>query len=133
MISLSSASCSLTSSEDRDPADAAQLNAAAPGGSARPGTGGAPAGLMRVLERGVYRGPHLYGSEPMVRIQVDLGALEAWPSNRIPGFTERLLALLPGLHRHGCCYKEQGGFVRRLHDGTWLGHVAEHLALDCNL
>src|SRR4051812_7275114 len=34
---------------------------------------------MRVVERGVYRGPHLYGDIPMVRIQLDLGALEAWP------------------------------------------------------
>jgi cyanophycin synthetase len=85
---------------------------------------------MRVLERGVYRGPHLYGLEPMVRIQVDLGALEHWPSNKLPEFNERLLALLPGLGGHGCSYQEPGGFVRRLQDGTWLGHVAEHVALE---
>jgi cyanophycin synthetase len=41
---------------------------------------------MRVLERGVYRGPHVYGRTPMVRVQLDLGALEAWPTNRLPGF-----------------------------------------------
>jgi cyanophycin synthetase len=85
---------------------------------------------MRVLERGVYRGANLFGSMPMVRIQVDLGAVEAWPSNRIPDFNQRLLTLLPGLGRHGCSYKEPGGFVRRLEDGTWLGHVAEHVALE---
>ncbi len=94
-------------------------------------TGCAPDGPpMRVLETGVYRGPHLYGSLPMVRIQVDLGALEQWPSNRLPGFNGRLLALLPGLHRHGCSYHAPGGFVRRLEDGTWMGHVAEHVAIE---
>jgi cyanophycin synthetase len=85
---------------------------------------------MRVVERGVYRGPNLYGSMPMIRIQVDLGALEDWPSNKVPGFNERLLTRLPGLGRHGCSYKEPGGFVRRLEDGTWLGHVAEHVAIE---
>jgi cyanophycin synthetase len=100
-----------------------------PAGSEQPSL--APSGpLMRVLERGVYRGANLFASMPMIRIQVDLGALEEWPSNRIPGFNEGLLTLLPGLGRHGCSYKEPGGFVRRLEDGTWLGHVAEHVALE---
>jgi cyanophycin synthetase len=85
---------------------------------------------MRIIERGVYRGPHLYSLTPMVRIKLDLGTLEEWPSHRLPGFTERLLALLPGLHEHGCSLHERGGFVRRLEEGTWLGHVAEHIALE---
>jgi cyanophycin synthetase len=85
---------------------------------------------LRVIERGVYRGPHLYSLTPMIRIKLDLGSLEEWPSNRLPGFTERLLALLPGLHQHGCSFHEPGGFVRRLEEGTWLGHVAEHIAIE---
>ena len=85
---------------------------------------------MRVVEKGVYRGPHLYSLTPMIRIKLDLGALEERPSNCLPGFTERLLALLPGLHQHGCSFHEPGGFVRRLEEGTWLGHVAEHVALE---
>src|SRR5918997_5541950 len=85
---------------------------------------------MRVIERGVYRGPHLYSLTPMIRIKLDLGSLEEWPSNRLPHLTERLLALLPGLHQHGCCYNEPGGFVQRLEEGTWLGHVAEHVAIE---
>ena len=85
---------------------------------------------MRVIDRGVYRGPHLYSLTPMIRIKLDLGTLEEWPSNRLTGFTERLLALLPGLHEHGCSFHERGGFVRRLEEGTWLGHVAEHIALE---
>lgn len=94
----------------------------------------APGGLIdrpaMVLETGVYRGPHYYSHLPMVRIQLDLGRLEAWPSDRIPGFAERLVAQLPGLERHGCSYRTRGGFLRRLADGTWLGHVAEHVALE---
>jgi cyanophycin synthetase len=85
---------------------------------------------MRVIERGVYRGAHLYSLTPMIRVKLDLGALEEWPSRRLPGFTERLLALLPGLHEHGCSFHERGGFVRRLEEGTWLGHIAEHIALE---
>ncbi|HEX8641498.1 MAG TPA: cyanophycin synthetase [Allosphingosinicella sp.] len=83
-----------------------------------------------VLEVGVYRGPHYYSHTPMVRIQVDLGRLEDWPTNRIPGFTEALLELLPGVGRHGCSLRVRGGFERRLREGTWLGHVAEHIALE---
>ena len=88
-----------------------------------------PRGL-RILERAVYRGPHLYGARPMVRIQVDLGRLEDWPTDRIPGFPDALVEALPGLATHGCSYGEPGGFVRRMRDGTWLGHVVEHVALE---
>lgn len=83
-----------------------------------------------VLERGVYRGPHLYSHRPMIRIQLDLGPLEDMPTDRLPAFASTLLQTLPGLQRHGCCYGQPGGFVRRLYDGTWLGHVIEHVALE---
>ena len=85
---------------------------------------------VRLLEWGVYRGPHLYGPRPMIRLQVDLGRLEAFPSDRLDGFNAALLEALPGLRRHGCCYGEPGGFVRRLEAGTWFGHIAEHVALE---
>ncbi|WP_292037161.1 MULTISPECIES: cyanophycin synthetase [unclassified Brevundimonas] len=83
-----------------------------------------------VLERSLYRGPHLYSARPMVRIRLDLGRLELWPTDRLGAFSTRLLQALPGLDRHGCCYGEPGGFVRRLRDGTWFGHVVEHVALE---
>ncbi|MBI1684129.1 cyanophycin synthetase [Caulobacter hibisci] len=85
---------------------------------------------MRVIETSTYRGPHLYSHRPMIRVQLDLGALEAWPTHRLHGFTDRLLVALPGLERHGCCFRTPGGFVRRLREGTWLGHVIEHVALE---
>jgi cyanophycin synthetase len=85
---------------------------------------------MRVLQSVVYRGPHLFSHTPMIRIRLDLGALEHWPSDRLPGFTDALVTMLPGLQEHGCSYGVPGGFVRRLHEGTWLGHVTEHVALE---
>jgi cyanophycin synthetase len=85
---------------------------------------------MSVTEVGVYRGPHYYSHTPMVRVQLDLGRMEEWPTNRIPGFTEALLARLPGVGRHRCSLKVRGGFEKRLVQGTWLGHVVEHVALE---
>lgn len=73
---------------------------------------------MRVRERSIYVGPNLYGLRPMIRVRLDLGALEDRPTDRLPGFAEALLALLPGLARHGCSYGEPGGLVRRMREGT---------------
>lgn len=85
---------------------------------------------MRLIGAAVYRGPHLYSVRPMIRLEVDLETLEDWPSNRIEGFNAGLLGLLPGLAAHGCSYHQPGGLVQRLEAGTWLGHVAEHVALE---
>ncbi len=88
---------------------------------------------MRVLERAVYLGPSLYAHFPVIRLTIDLGELEQWPSMRLGSdFINSLLTALPGLREHGCSYGEPGGFVRRLHEqeGTWLGHVLEHVAIE---
>jgi len=61
---------------------------------------------------------------------VDIGALEELPSNRIPGFPERLLETLPGLALHTCGSGKAGGFAGRLIEGTWMGHIVEHVALE---
>ena len=84
----------------------------------------------KVLSHTIYRGAHYYSHTPMIRIVFDLGRLENWPTSRLQGFTDRLLALLPGLARHQCSRGYAGGFVERLREGTWLGHVAEHVALE---
>jgi cyanophycin synthetase len=89
-----------------------------------------PIAGIRILERSVYRGPNRYSRRAMARIQIDLGALEAYPTDAIPGFTDRLIAMLPGLNRHHCSKGHEGGLVERLRQGTWLGHVAEHIALE---
>jgi cyanophycin synthetase len=87
---------------------------------------------MKILERRIYRGPSLYAHFPVIRLTVDLGALEEWPSAKIPSFVDGLLNALPSLHEHGCSYGEPGGFVRRLKEGegTWLGHILEHVAIE---
>jgi cyanophycin synthetase len=88
---------------------------------------------MRILDRSVYVGPSLYAHFPVIRLELDLGVLEDWPSARLgDAFIDGLLQALPGLHEHGCSYGEPGGFVRRLREdeGTWLGHVLEHVAIE---
>ncbi|HTQ79651.1 MAG TPA: hypothetical protein VMM92_06620, partial [Thermoanaerobaculia bacterium] len=85
---------------------------------------------MQILETRVYRGPNLYALRPILRLKVDLGELEDYPTRKLPGFNERLLTLIPTLTEHTCSYETPGGFVRRLMEGegTWLGHVLEHVA-----
>jgi cyanophycin synthetase len=84
----------------------------------------------RVLEVRAYRGPNPYGYRPVIRVKLDLGPLEEYPTTQLGGFTDRLLDALPTLQEHGCSYGTPGGFVRRLREGTWLGHVAEHVAIE---
>ncbi len=78
----------------------------------------------------MLRGPNYWAREPVVRMLVDLGVLEHFPSNTLPGFTDALVGLLPSLEDHACSLGRRGGFISRLRDGTWVGHVAEHVALE---
>ena len=88
---------------------------------------------MRILERNVYVGPSQYAHFPVIRLLLDLEALEQWPTGRLgPAFVDGLVEALPGLAEHGCSYKTPGGFIRRMREGegTWLGHVLEHVAIE---
>ncbi len=85
---------------------------------------------LRVVETQVFRGPNYWSYEPAIRLLVDLGTLEDWPSNTIPGFVDGLIEMLPGVAEHSCSLGRRGGFGERLREGTWLGHVAEHIALE---
>ena len=88
---------------------------------------------MKITDRNVYMGPNLYALFPVIRLVVDLEELENWPSAKLgDSFIEGLVAALPGLREHGCSYGEPGGFLRRLRedDGTWMGHVFEHVILE---
>jgi cyanophycin synthetase len=87
---------------------------------------------MVIVEQRTYVGPNLYARFPVIRLTLDLGALEHHPSASLPGFVDGLLAWLPTLREHGCSYGEPGGFVRRLTEdgGTWMGHVLEHVAIE---
>ena len=88
---------------------------------------------MRILERSVYVGPSQYAHFPVIRLELDLQALEAWPTGKLgEQYVDGLVAALPGLAEHGCSYREPGGFIRRMREGegTWLGHVLEHVAIE---
>ena len=88
---------------------------------------------MKIRSRSVYLGPNLFALFRVIQLNLDLGALEAWPTARLGDeYIDKLLLALPGLADHGCSYREPGGFVRRMREdeGTWLGHVFEHVALE---
>ncbi len=88
---------------------------------------------MNITKTNIYRGPNHYALFPVIRHIVDLGPLEAWPSARLgSAFIDGLVAALPGLAEHGCSYRTPGGFLRRLREdeGTWLGHIWEHVVLE---
>jgi cyanophycin synthetase len=88
-----------------------------------------PAPTLRIVETRVYRGPNYWNYEPAIKLVVDLGVLEDFPSNTINGFVDALLDLMPDVGLHSCSTGKAGGFAERLREGTWLGHVAEHVAL----
>ncbi|AKU16836.1 cyanophycin synthetase [Luteipulveratus mongoliensis] len=95
----------------------------------RPVPTGPAAPELRLLEQRVYRGPNIWSYEPAIHLVVDLGVLEGYPSDTLPGFTDQLIEWLPGLDGHTCSRGHRGGFIERLREGTWLGHVTEHVAL----
>ena len=95
----------------------------------RPTPTGPAAPDLRIVESRVYRGGNVWSYNPAIHLVVDLGVLEGYPSDTIEGFTDRLVELLPGLENHTCSRGVKGGFIERLREGTWLGHVAEHVAL----
>ena len=100
------------------------------GRRAAPADSPGPSPSLRILETRVLRGPNYWAREPVIRLLVDLGVLEEFPSNLLPNFSETLVALLPTLEDHACSLGRRGGFVTRLHEGTWAGHIAEHVALE---
>ncbi|MCC2644240.1 MAG: cphA [Burkholderiales bacterium] len=88
---------------------------------------------MKILSTNVYVGPNVYASFPVIRHVIDLGVLENWPSVKLGNdFIDGLISALPGLKTHGCSYRSSGGFIRRLREGegTWLGHIWEHVTLE---
>jgi cyanophycin synthetase len=76
------------------------------------------------------RGPNIWTYRPVIEAWLDIGALEDAPSNTIPGFYDRLTSWLPGLLEHHCGVGERGGFLQRLREGTWAGHVMEHVMIE---
>jgi cyanophycin synthetase len=82
------------------------------------------------LEETVLRGPNVWTYRPVLEALVDIGDLENFPSNTLPGFADRLAAWLPGLIEHRCSPGVRGGFLQRLQQGTWSAHILEHVSLE---
>ncbi len=85
---------------------------------------------MEILTQRALRGPNFFARFPVIYMIVDLGKLEAFPSDELPGFTARLKAAIPSLEEHHCSPGVRGGFFQRLERGTWAGHIAEHIAIE---
>lgn len=95
----------------------------------RPTPTGPAAPDLRIVESRVYRGGNVWSYDPSIHLVVDLGVLEGYPTDTLPGFTDALVELLPRLENHTCSKGHKGGFIERMREGTWLGHVSEHVAL----
>src|SRR5438309_3942765 len=87
---------------------------------------------MQIREITVLRGPNYWSvkHKNLIQILLDIEDLEYKPTNKIPGFYDRLQLLLPSLYAHECSEGHPGGFFARVKEGTWMGHVIEHIALE---
>jgi len=87
---------------------------------------------MEILEIKVLKGPNYWSIRrpKLIQMKLDLQEMEQKPTNQVPGFRERLEKLLPTLYEHRCSEGEPGGFFHRVEEGTWMGHVIEHIALE---
>ncbi len=87
---------------------------------------------MKILEIRTLRGPNYWSGywKRLIIMRLDLEDYEEKPTDKIEGFYERMREVMPSLETHGCSYKEEGGFYKRVEEGTWAGHVIEHFALE---
>jgi len=87
---------------------------------------------MKILGIQVLRGPNIWSinRKKLIQMRLDLEELEQRPTNLIAGFRERIEKLIPSLQTHRCSKGAPGGFLTRVEEGTWMGHVIEHIALE---
>lgn len=87
---------------------------------------------MKILDIKVMRGPNYWSSRrhKLIQMRLDLEEMEERPTNKIEGFKERLEAMFPTMFSHRCSIGAPGGFFQRVEQGTWMGHVIEHIALE---
>ncbi|MGZ5303355.1 MAG: cyanophycin synthetase family protein, partial [Bacteroidia bacterium] len=84
---------------------------------------------MKILEIRALNGPNYWSvwRHKLIVMKLDLQEMEEKPSNKIPGFVDRLEKLLPSMYDHRCSEGYRGGFFDRVEKGTWMGHIAEHI------
>jgi cyanophycin synthetase len=87
---------------------------------------------MKILDIKVMRGPNYWSVKrhKLIQMRLDLEDMEQRPTNLIEGFRERLEAMFPSMYSHRCSVGTAGGFFQRVDEGTWMGHVIEHIALE---
>ncbi len=87
---------------------------------------------MEILEIRTLRGPNYWSGywKKLIIMRLDIGAYEQKPTDKIKSFYERMDSVMPSLVTHGCSYGEEGGFQKRVKEGTWAGHAVEHFALE---
>lgn len=87
---------------------------------------------MKILEINAMRGPNYWSvrRHKLIVMTLDLEELEELPTNKIEGFYDRLTAMFPSMYSHRCSVGKAGGFFQRVEEGTWMGHVIEHIALE---
>ena len=87
---------------------------------------------MKILGIQVLKGPNIWSirRQKLIQMRLDLEELEQRPTNLIEGFGPRLQELIPSMMSHRCSIGEEGGFFQRVKEGTWMGHVIEHIALE---
>jgi cyanophycin synthetase len=87
---------------------------------------------MRILKTQTLRGPNYWSIRrtKLIVMQLALEELTEKMSNEIPGFYEGIVQVLPSLIEHHCSRKHRGGFLERIKEGTLMGHIVEHIALE---
>ncbi|PNQ74047.1 cyanophycin synthetase [Hanstruepera neustonica] len=87
---------------------------------------------MKIREINAMRGPNYWSvrRHKLIVMVLDLEDMEERPSNKVDGFYDRLKAMFPGMYEHRCSVGEPGGFFQRVEEGTWMGHIIEHIALE---
>lgn len=90
---------------------------------------------MKIIQKRIYEGQNIYSHKKCIRIDMDLEGYCEIPSKEIPNFNFNLVKLIPELKTHRCGIDEEGGFVKRLEEGTYLAHICEHtmIAIQNNL
>ena len=86
--------------------------------------------MIKILEKKVMRGANIYSYRPVIVMTIDLGEYDEVPTSQLDGFVDKLLELLPSLEDHRCSEGVRGGLIMRMQEGTLLGHVIEHIALE---
>ncbi|WP_040249871.1 cyanophycin synthetase [Psychroserpens mesophilus] len=87
---------------------------------------------MKIREINAMRGPNYWSvrRHKLIVMVLDLEEMEELPSNKIDGFYDRLKSMFPSMYEHRCSVGEPGGFFQRVEEGTWMGHIIEHIALE---